>query len=113
LGLLDSALQVAQGLKLNPAYSARALQARGNVKRNRGQLASAVEDLGLAVQRVRLAKDEPLEGRILCDLGVACFVTGDLDRAQAALDDALALTRRVGDLAFEVRSLSYLAILEL
>jgi predicted ATPase/serine/threonine protein kinase len=113
LGLLDSALQVAEGVKLNPAYSARALQQRGNVKRSRGQLTAAVEDLGLAVQRVRAAKDEPLEGRILCDLGVACFVTGDLDRAESALDDALAITRRVGDLAFEVRALSYLAILQL
>ncbi len=113
LGLLDSALQVAKGVKLNAAYYARALQQRGNVKRNRGMLASAVEDLGEAVQTVRIAADEPLEGRILCDLGVACFVTGDLDRAEVALEDALAITRRVRDLAFEVRALSYLAILEL
>jgi len=113
LGLLDSALQVAKGVKLNPAYYARALQQRANVKRNRGQLAAAVEDLGEAVQTVRAAGDEPLEGRILCDLGVACFVTGDLDRAETALEDALAITRKVRDLAFEVRALSYLAILEL
>ncbi|MBL8951690.1 MAG: protein kinase [Myxococcaceae bacterium] len=113
LSLLDSALQVAKGVKLNPAYYARALQQRGNVKRNRGQLGSAVEDLGEAVQTVRAAGDEPLEGRILCDLGVACFVTGDLGRAEEALESALAITRRVRDLAFEVRAISYLAILEL
>lgn len=113
LGLLDSALQVAQGAKINAAYFARALQQRGNVRRNRGQLAAAVEDLGEAVRLVKGAKDEPLEGRILCDLGVACFVTGDLDRAETALEEALAITRRVGDLAFEVRALSYLGILQL
>ncbi len=113
LALLDSAISVAQGVKLRPAYHARALQQRGNVRRNRGQLAEAVQDLSDAAMAVKLAKDEPLEGRILCDLGVACFVTGDLPRAEHALEEALALTRKVGDLAFEVRSLSYLAILEL
>jgi predicted ATPase/serine/threonine protein kinase len=111
--LLDSAIQVATGVKLKPAYYARALQQRGNVRRNRGLLAEAVQDLSDAAMTVKLAKDAPLEGRILCDLGVACFVTGDLQRAEEALDQALALTRKVGDLAFEVRSLSYLAILEL
>ncbi|MBK7861908.1 MAG: tetratricopeptide repeat protein [Archangiaceae bacterium] len=113
LGLLDSALQVADAVKLNPAYSARALQQRGNVKRNRGQLSAAVEDLAEAVRRVRLARDEPLTGRILCDFGVVCFVSGDLARAEEALEQALSITRKVKDLAFEVRALSYLAILHL
>jgi predicted ATPase/serine/threonine protein kinase len=113
LALLDSAVSVAQGVKMKPAYYARALQQRGNVHRNRGMLDKAVQDLSDAAMTVKLAKDAPLEGRIQCDLGVACFVTGDLQKAEVALDEALALTRKVGDLAFEVRSLSYLAILEL
>jgi predicted ATPase len=113
LALLDSAISVAQDVKMQPAYYARALQQRGNVRRNRGMLAEAVQDLSDAAMTVRLARDAPLEGRILCDLGVACFVTGDLDRAEEAFDESLALTRKVFDLAFELRSLSYLAILEL
>src|SRR4029077_19638360 len=92
LALLDSAVSVAQGVKMKPAYYARALQQRGNVRRNRGLLEKAVQDLSHAAMTVRLARDAPLEGRILCDLGVACFVTGELVRAEEAFEESLALT---------------------
>ncbi len=109
--LLDSALQVARGVKLEKAYLAQGLQSLGNLHRQRGKLAESLETLELSLRETRAAKDEPLEGRVLSDLALAQYVTGDLLSARESLERALELHRASGDDGAEVRTLSTLAIL--
>ncbi|MFT3839237.1 MAG: protein kinase [Myxococcaceae bacterium] len=109
--LLDSALQLAQGVKLEKAYLAQALQALGNLHRRRGKLAESFEVLERAVKEVRAANDEPLEGRVLSDLALIEYVHGDLGSAAASMQRALELNRGAHDTAGEIQTLSSLAIL--
>ena len=112
LALLDGALEVARATKVDRAYIARALAQKGIALKNRGRLTEAVVVLGQALDEVKKSPDEPLMGRLHCDLGVARFVLGDLEAGAGDLEQSLTIARGVGDQVYEARALSYLAILK-
>jgi serine/threonine protein kinase/predicted ATPase len=112
LALLDAALEVARTTPVDRAYIARALAQKGNALKNRGRLHEAVAALSEALEEVKKAADEPLMGRICCELGVARFVLGDLGQAEEDLNQCLSIARTATDPVYEARALSFLAILK-
>ena len=90
---------------------ARALEMRGNLRRLRGQLDEALEDLGEALPLAREGGDRAVEGSVVANLGIAVHERGRLDEAQALHAEARSIWAELGDRRREGRALGSLAIL--
>ena len=99
-----------RGILLSQIHQAQALQALGWHRRARVQLQRVNQDLAILSPELPSAKaqgsltipDLTLKALALKSLGLALQATGDLDQAQARLEQSLALTKQwVGDEADE------------
>ena len=107
LGLQDEALALARDLG-DPAALARSLARQGSDSgflASPGERESTLQALDQAVRLARQVGDPALLHHVLCEL----WGVGRLPQARAALEEALALIRRLGDRREEVGTLAKLA----
>ena len=81
----------------------------GMIALAKGQHLDAVDPLERAVAICRRQRDSWLVATSAFNLGVACFCTGDLGRAELLIGEAHARHRELGDDSFCARDLAYLA----
>ena len=110
LALLDAALAQTARQPVEETLQAQLLDARGNARRNQGQLSAAVEDLKDAAAMALRSHDRGLVARVRLDLGVAHFLMGRLEDAAQGYRQALAIARDVRDRIIEGRALCFLGI---
>jgi class 3 adenylate cyclase/tetratricopeptide (TPR) repeat protein len=84
------------------AEAARRLASSGNRAMDRGDVTAASNLLARAV--ALLEADDPERPQLLVRLGVAYTLSGDHERASAALDEALDASARAGDEQMEIRA---------
>jgi tetratricopeptide (TPR) repeat protein len=87
----------------------RVLDAYGRVLTGQGQFELALTVHERALAAAREADDDESVADALTGIGYASFVTGDQDRAQRVLTDALSITRSMGDIPRTQSALDALA----
>ncbi|MEL6179654.1 MAG: tetratricopeptide repeat protein, partial [Myxococcota bacterium] len=109
LDLLTQAMSLAG--EVDAPLQAQALEVRGNLRRQRGQLDEALVDLRQALDLARQCGDRSTEGSVVANLGIAAHERGLLDEAQQLHAEARAIWAELGDRRREGRALGSLAIL--
>ena len=92
LAAADAAVPALRGTGL-----ARVLSARGMVLERMGRMSECFESYGRALSIVRRAAAPALEGRVLCNRGLAHVAAGDLGAAASDLARAESLSGGAGD----------------
>ena len=110
LALLDDAIRVGRSVGVDAETLAIGLQQRGNAWRVRGRLVQAVEELTQALTLARTTQSGPLLARVLRDLAVSRFVSGNIDPALEGLEEALSVARAADDKATQIETLAYMGI---
>ncbi len=107
LGALDAqlarwdAVLATEDAALQPSMRARGLLARGRLLGRSGRAVAARRDLEIAATMAEAAGEASVAGQALTELGLALHASGDKPLAYAALDRALDLLGRCGDLLLE------------
>jgi predicted ATPase len=110
LALLDDAIRVGRSVGVDAGTLAVGLQQRGNAWRVRGRPTQAVEELSQALVLARTTQSGSILARVLTDLAVARFVSGNIDQALEGLEEALAVARAANDKATQIETLAYMGI---
>lgn len=111
LANLDAALSAADNLAVPACDLSAALLARGRARRLRGRVPEALSDLGRALREARASGDRGLVAEVLSQTGAAELARGDVDRARAMHEEALAIAIGASDRRREALAEGYLAAL--
>ncbi|MFT3776011.1 MAG: tetratricopeptide repeat protein [Minicystis sp.] len=109
LGVLDAALAAADEREVGPALLARALEARGDLRRFVGQTHESIEDFERVRALATSAGDRALVARALSGLGNAATVRARWREARGLFEEAIAVHVETGDRRAQGRVLAMLA----